>query len=228
VVNVPPLQVVSPGGAVRFAVGDPTGLRSQMWSVVANRTSNDVYIGLRVRMHDVKLTLHPRKWRMAFTQQAAARLLPPDVDRVLHRWTPPVELALGWRQGATIAIPSSSLQPGVTEAHPKKGAVAFPPSPPPQWGLRFDVLMGAAQRAELTVNGVAGEVGRISFPSGAVVWVFATEVPVDPTYEAGLEEVRRGAQRRGAMAGMERPNGWAWGDGENGAPVLIDLGSIKG
>jgi hypothetical protein len=50
----------------------------------------------------------------------------------------------------------------------------------------------------------------LSLASGAVVWVVATEVPVDPTYEDGLEEVRREAQRRGGLAGMERPTGWAW------------------
>jgi len=227
-VNVPPPpQVVSPGGAIRFAVGDPTGLRSQTWSVVANKSTDDVYLGLRVRMHDVKLTLHPNKWRMAFTEQAAARLLAPDVDRVLHRWDLPVELAPGWRQGATVAVPFSSLQSGLAEARPKKGVVAFFPAPPPEWELRFDVLVGAAERSELTVNGVAGEVGRLSLASGAVVWVVATEVPVDPTYEGGLEEVRREAQRRGGLAGMESPTGWAWGASENGAPVLIDLGVIK-
>jgi hypothetical protein len=228
-VNVPPPpQVVSLGGAVRFAVGDPAGLRSHTWSVVGNKTTDDIYLGLRVRMHDVKLTLHPRKWRMAFTEQAAARLLPPDMDRVLHRWDLPVELAPGWRQGATVAVPFSSLQPGLAETRPKKGAVAFFPAPAPQWALRFDVLVGAAERGELTVSGVHGEVGRLSLASGAVVWVVATEVPVDPTYEDGLEEVRREAQRHGGLGGMERPTGWAWGDGENGAPVLFDLGVIKG
>lgn len=150
---------------------------------------------------------------MAFTQEAAVRLLPPDVDRVLHRWTPPVELASGWRQGATIATPSSSLQPGVAEARPKKGAVAFFPAPPPQpqWGLRFDVLMGAAQRTELTGNGVAGEVGRISFASGAVVWVVATEVPVDPTYEEGLEEVQTGSSAPWRTGRSRAPHGLGLG-----------------
>jgi hypothetical protein len=122
----------------------------------------------------------------------------------------------------------STLQPGWAEARPKKGTIAFFPAPPSGWGLRFDVLIGAAQRDNLTVNGVAGEVGRLSFAGGAVVWVVTTEVPVDATYEDGLEELRREAQRRGGLGDAERPTGWAWGDGEDGAPVLIDLGVVKG
>jgi hypothetical protein len=223
----PPPQYIDAPGVIRWAVGSPDGPRSQSWSVVGHGNTDDVYVGLRSHMGETKLSLHPAKWRLALTEQAAAHHgLPSEVDRVVTRWTQPPEVASGWRHGATIVVPTSHLGPGYPEPRVKRGgSVAWFPAPPAGQGLRFDVMLGAAGREDLTVLDCVGEVGRINLRSGAGVWVVATQFEVDPEREAGLATLRTRIRSEIPPDGEWR--GWAWGDNdEDGGPLLLDISTI--
>ena len=219
---VPPTPVLFPGNRkLRFRVEGQDGLRSGTWNVIAHRNTDDVYLGLRARMGDVKLSLHRATWRMALTEPGA-RDLPAGQDRVLTRWAPTPERGGGWRRAVTIAIPTSSLATHPGEAG-MTGRVSVYPAPRPGWGLRFDVLLGAADHQGLTVQAVAGEVGRLQLASGAIVWVITSEVPVEPAYEQWLQQIRDWAATRAGAA--QEPRAWAWASEVDGGPVLFDLGA---
>lgn len=134
----PPPQVLNRPGVIRWAVGLPVGPRSHTWSVVGHSGGDDVFIGLRNRMSEIKLSLHPAKWRLAYTEQAAGQYVPDGVDRVLTRWERTAETVSGWRRAATIVIAPSNLGPGYPERRVKGGgAVAFYPATNAGWGLRL-------------------------------------------------------------------------------------------
>jgi hypothetical protein len=227
-VTVPPKQVLDKPGTIRWAVGSEAGPRSMAWNVVGHTTANDVFIGLRERMHEIKLSLHSAKWRMAYTESGRKLHMPDGADRVLTRWEHTPELVRGWRRGATIVFALSNLGRGYSEKQVKGGgAVSFYPLPAEGWGLRFDVMLGAPDCDDITIRDAAADVGRVTLSSGAVVWVVATEVPVDATFEAGLAEVRRSAIA--AYGGGPTARGWAWGTAdEDDGPILIDLSNLPG
>ncbi len=218
----PPTPLLFPRDrTLRFRVQGPGALASRTWSVIAHKNTDDIYVGLRDRMRDMKLSLHRQTWRLALLGEAAQRL-PPGVDRVLSRWSPTPTLAQGWQRAATIVVPTSSLAP----EPPLPGRAKFSVWPAPKlgWGLRFDVLLGRPDREGLTVNEAAGEVGRLETTSGAVAWVVVTERPIDTGYEAVLQEIRQETASR-APSGLPAPRAWAWGnDDDDGGPVFFDLG----
>jgi hypothetical protein len=224
---VPPAaQMLTRPGVIRWVVGTPAGPRSHTWSVVGHNTGDDVFIGLRNHMGQQKLSLHPAKWRMAFTEQAAnAMQLPDGVDRAITRWEHPPELAPGWRRGAVIAIPTAFLGPGYPEKRPKGGTVSWWPAPGPNRMMRFDVLLGTPEREDLTILDVIGEVGRMTLSSGTHVWITADEVSLSETHQGWFADLRR---RVGAEVPRDAElRGWAWGNFfEDDAPFLIDLGSL--
>ncbi len=224
---VPPApQVLDRPGTIRWAVGSPHGPRSHTWSVVGHQNADDVFIGLRERMGHMKLTLHRSKWRMAYTEQEAEKLLPGDQDRVVSRWEQPRELAPGWRRGALIMITTSNLGPGYPEKRVKGGGkVAFFPAAREGWAMRFDVLLGEPSRRKLMINCV-GEVGRMTLTGGVEVWVVATEVPVKAEHERRLAELRSLPHSFESVPDDAEVRGWAWGwSDEDGAPFLVDLGN---
>jgi hypothetical protein len=60
------------GGTIRWAVGDPGGPRSKSWNIVGSSTADAVYIGPRLQMGAIKLSLHRSgHWRMAWTEEYA-------------------------------------------------------------------------------------------------------------------------------------------------------------
>ncbi|WP_433755829.1 hypothetical protein [Nocardia sp. CA-135398] len=186
--------------------------------------NGDVYIGLRTGMGDMKLSLHPAKWRMALTKEAAAVRLKPDQDRVLSRWNHTPECARGWRLAATINVPTSALVPAFPERSVNK--VQWFPSPGSGKSMRFIVLLGARDRDDLTVMNHIGDVGRISLASGEAVWVIAHEDDFGPALETQYAMLRARAIE-GMAAIDEECYGWAWGENNNdGGPVLIELSNI--
>jgi hypothetical protein len=168
-------------------------------------------------MKDLKLSLHPGEWRMALTSQTAGRILPAEQDRVIRRWTRPAEIIPGWRQAATIVIPHSSLHAARPHRPPSKGRIARYPPPAPGRAIRFDVILGASQRANLAVENVT-EVGQIRLRSGARVAIVAKEVKLHAGFEDYVSEGRK--------QGREPGTGWSWTSGPDGAPMLIDLGLV--
>ncbi|WP_280466867.1 hypothetical protein [Nocardia cyriacigeorgica] len=217
----PDVQVYEGEGVIRWAVGSPDGLRSRTWTVIGTR-AGDVYISQRFGMKDLKLSLHPSKWRMALTSEAASVRLRPGEDRVLSRWEHTKESAPGWRLGATITVPHCALVPPFSEAGGKK--VRWFPTPGPEQSLRFIVLLGAPDRQPLAVNNTIGDVGRISLATGGAVWVIAFQDFFGPENEA---EHRRLRQLPLPESVDEEVHGFAWGNSDaDGSPMLIELGNV--
>lgn len=210
----PEPQNLSGPGTIRWAVGNPLGPRSHTWAVVVER-DHSVYIGLRPHMGDMKLSLHPAKWRMAFTAEAAKQHLPDGKDRVITRWEHPPELAKGWKHGAVISVPTSNLGPAYQEKRP--GKVAWFPAPAAGQLLRFDVLMGEPDSEALTINESIGDVGRVELEDGHKVWIVGTQHSVPPEMELTFAKVRN----------IVQPEGWAWGHTNEGVPSLLDVRAVQ-
>lgn len=222
----PPPQILDRPGTIRWAVGSPAGPRSHTWNVVGHATRDDVFIGLRDRMDVMKLSLHEVKWRMAYDEKWAERHVSEGVDRVLTRWKHPPELAPGWCRGAVITIATSNLGPGYPDKKGKgRGKIAFFPAPSKGWAMRFDVLLGAPDHGELTINDCVGDVGRMTMSSGAAVWIVANEFPVDAEDEVVLAELRRRLVESTLDPSETRGLGWGWLHDDD-APALIDLSNL--
>lgn len=222
----PPPQVLDKPGTIRWAVGAPEGPRSHTWSVVGQASTDDVFVGIRDHMHVMKLSLHESKWRMALTDQAAARHLPPGVDRVVTRWNQPEEMARGWRHAACVIVVMSNLGEGYPERRVRGGGrVSWFPAPDYPSLLRFDVMLARPDADPLTVGNVIADVGRMTMRSGAGVWIVATEFPTTPEYEAEMAGLRREVLEH-VPEGSPTVRGWAWGEIDDGVPQLVDLSGV--
>jgi hypothetical protein len=229
-VHVPPHpQVYDRPDTIRWAVGSPVGPRSSTWNVVGNAKTDDVYLGVRDRIGEIKVSLHPVKWRLAYTELGQTRYGTDGIDRVLFRWEKPPEFHPGWRRGATVVFAHSNLGAGYPEKPVKQGVVAFYPVRQAGWGLRFDLMLGAPSRDDnVVVEGAAAEVGRMTLSSGVMVWIVVTEVKTDDDFEANMAQLRRDSIRRSG-GGSPTLRGWGWGaDGADGVPVLYDLSNLAG
>lgn len=213
------------GGTIRWAVGDPDGLRSQSWNIVGSSTDDDVYIGPRMQMGAIKLSLHRSgRWRMAWTEEYAESIgMPEDEDRVLGRWDPPDEVRPGWRHAVTVLVMPDSLAPHRPEK--RLGRVAFFPPPNPDNVLWFRVLLGAPN-CELAVTG-AVEVGTLQLPSGGMIGVCVRPGPMSPESAAKIRDVR--AQMLRVITGVRarRNRAFAWGRLDDGAVWLLDPGVVE-
>lgn len=223
----PPPQMLDRPGTIRWAVGSPEGPRSQTWNVVGHEKKNDVFVGLRDRMANIKLSLHPAKWRLAYTRQAGPEYVEEGQDRLIARFDKPDELSPGWRHGCTIVITNSNLGLGpFQEKKVKRGEVAFFPAPDDPFGLRFDLYLGQPDATgSLTFNDSVGTVGMMTLRSGLRVGIVAHEVPVNDVYEAGLKQLRESAST--GLSAEDGARGWAFGPSQDdGAPVVIDLSNL--
>ncbi|MFI7191211.1 hypothetical protein ACIBQ0_15870 [Nocardia nova] len=172
-------------------------------------------------MKDMKLSLHPVKWRMALTEESAATRLDPETDRVLTRWEHPREFAAGWRLGATIVVPHRSLVPPFPEKEIRK--VRWFPSPGAGRALRFIVLLGAPVRETLTVLDHIGDVGRISLATGGAVWVIA----YDDVFDVAREDQHDLLRQSAASNTEDEVYGMAWGNNDtDGSPIMLELGNV--
>ncbi|GAA1280979.1 hypothetical protein GCM10009609_51230 [Pseudonocardia aurantiaca] len=223
-------QVVEREGKVRFAVGSPSGPRSQSWVVAghtgksANRdTSNDVYVGTRKQMGLMKLSLHQREWRLAVPRQTAERFAIPLADRAVAVWPPTPEIAqgAGWRTSGMIVIPDSSLGPTWLER--RMDRVTFFPAPEPGAERIVILIVGAPGAPEFSLN-PSRDGGRLALPGGGTVRFWIEQAPTRPDLAAELPDVRRAAAR---MPGAVLPgHGFAHTSNRQGVPVLVDLGLI--
>jgi hypothetical protein len=224
-----PKQIVDPKDrTIRFRVEDDAGLSSATWVVKGSKNGDDVYIGARAIMSEIKLSLHSGTWRMAYTAESThAKTLGPDQDRLLTRWAVTSDdLTHGWRHALTITIPPSSLCKLPPDPSPSARTAVYL-APENGWGMRFDVLLGDPDehRSGLTVVS-AGNVGRLTLRTGRAVWVVATDVPVTAEYERQVELAREAARAHPTPDAIRR--GWAWGsDPADGHPGIIDLGDLR-
>jgi len=114
--------------------------------------------------------------RLPFTKEFAARL-PEGLERQLSLFTPPPEIAPGWRRAAIVLIPSTSLGEATDAAHAESGAVQWWPAPPAPDHLQFHILISEPSAdPTVAVKDVVGAVGIIRYGSHRSVAVLATTV----------------------------------------------------
>jgi hypothetical protein len=94
----PPSQILDRPGTIRWAVGSLGKPRSNTWNVVGHGNTDDVFIGVRERIGDIKVSLHPATWRLAYTERGQRKYGDDGIDRVLFRWDQPPEFHPGWRE----------------------------------------------------------------------------------------------------------------------------------
>ncbi len=221
----PPPQRPRAGGVIRWAVGDPHGLRSQSWTVAGNAHQDDVYIGPRERMGSIKLSLHRSgRWRMAWDGKSdEARALPDGVDRVLTRWEPQAEIRPGWRHVVTVLVPDYSVMRQRPER--RLGKVAFFLPPVPGHAMWFRVLKGEPGN-ELAVTD-ADEVGTLPLQGGGAVGVVVHAAPLPLGSAMHVEAVRNHIRESVTAAGARGNRSFAWGSLDDGAVFLLDSGPIE-
>jgi hypothetical protein len=222
--SLPAPQHRERGGKIRWAIGDTNGRRSQTWSVVGFKNDDDVYIGPRMRMGVIKLSLHRSgEWRMAWTEEYAELAgLPKEQDRVLERWNPPAEATPGWRHAVTIAMMTDSL----AAFPPEKGEnkVARYPVPEPPGPLFFEVFIGAPAK---TIAMQAIEVGTLKLPSGGMIGVCVRRPDLSQDGLSALYHAREEMVRSVTQSAAPNSQGFAWGRLPNGRVYLLDPGIIQ-
>lgn len=176
-----PLALRGRKKALVWAVGHPDGAHSETWVVKAHANrqgQTSVYVGTRRQMSQVKLSIHEGCWQYAFTSEAVPRL-PHGTDRRLATFTPPGEVAPGWRRAAVILIPSTTLSRPAATIFGSATDIQWWPAPPPHQHLQFHVIVGEPEAdRHVVIEDAAGAVGFIRLVSGHCVGVVATVLPL--------------------------------------------------
>src|SRR5919107_858536 len=168
---------------VRFAVGNPDGLRSPVLRLWTSGNGSDVYLAARTMADQAKVSFHEsRKWRLAFTEKYASGPNPyaqDGEDRATSNWPRPPEVAPGITRAFVIMVPASELtSPKVTFAS-KPDTVWVPPAPS---GLATCLtLFFIAPHADIgrittnigRISSFFQSVGYLSLRNGETVWVVA-------------------------------------------------------
>jgi hypothetical protein len=222
-VEPPPTQDLPIGSTLRFAVGDPCGMRSTTWNIVSGKRDRDIYVGARQAMNHHKLSLHRSgKWRLAEVMERG-----DGKDRVLVRYEPPPEVFPGWRFAAQILIPTTSLRsPFPEKATSDKRTISWWKAPREGWTLSFNIFLGEQIRDDSFTVTCVGQVGRMQLPGDCVVWVLADEI--DSTHsEAHIQQLRLTALRNSRQRlHMSSPTAAAWAiEKETGRAIIYDLGT---
>ena len=213
-------------------MGEVNGRRSNTWAVRGYGKEHNSFVSPRPSAAAMRFTLHKSgKWRMAYTAEHAVQL-GLGGDRVLSRFDRPAEDAPGWRRGATVIIPESSLSDGIAADRPlKRGeAISWWPTSPPGWALRFDIMLrDAATDWGPTVNDAAGEVGRLNLANGWCVWIVATEIQVDEAHMLAIRDaVNTDARRRQVLPPLAGGplSGMGWGPDSEGVATFYESGDV--
>jgi hypothetical protein len=224
------------GATLRFALGSRNGPRSNTWSVIGGRTSDEVYLAARDVMGTAKLSMHSSgRWRWAMTsKEATRRQLAPGEDRVMGRWEEPAPVAPGWLHAATVCIPSSSLRALPPEKSPKKGVISFWSPAPGSGEVWFDIFIRSLDAEQLIMKNIHELVGRIDLPSGGAVLVVGTELLAADDRAAEISKLRELARKWPIESGdsesfrqMQEPTGAIWSRADDGRPLIIDLGDLR-
>ena len=218
-----PLSLSGPG-TLRFAAGRPDGLRSLTW-MVKGRTNeqgqDEVYIGNRQTMNDVKLTLHQadakgRKAvsRLAFTAEFAARV--GGKREVLYEDAEAPEFTPGWRQAAVILTPTLSFGRFKEKPLDSGEAIQWFTEPPLPEHIKFYVVVGEAGASDLRLTDHIGEVGHLRLANGRFVGVVADSRPAD----AGFAEMVKNDLEKAVSTPGAYPFNWQVA---NGFVFFLDL-----
>ena len=177
--QMPPGPQLLPVGSAEVCSRPREWARSNTWSVVGGKKTDEVYLAAREAMAAAKVSMHSSgRWRWAMTEQEAARRqLGPDDDRVMWRWVRLTPIGPGWTHAAKIVIPSSSIRRLGQEKAPKEGVISYwqvDPGPREVW---FDVFIQEPGAPEITLHNVAEPIGRIELPTGAAYWLVMVTLP---------------------------------------------------
>jgi hypothetical protein len=182
---------------------------------------DEVYIGNRQTMNDVKLTLHQadakgRKpvSRLAFTAEFAERV--GQEREVLYEMAEAPEFAPGWRQAAIILTPSLSFGRFKEKPLDKGETIQWFTEPPLPEHIKFYVVVGEAGGCTLTLTDHIGEVGHMKLTNGRFVGVVADSRPAD---DAFAETVRKDLEKAVSTPGSY-PFTW---QPANGFMFFLDL-----
>lgn len=166
---------------------------------------------------------------MAYTA-AEAKRLGLKVDRVVHRYVPPKELAPGWRLACSIEIPESSIS---TKSVPAEPGVQWWPYPGKGFALMFNLYLTAtddADRAGLPMIS-AGFAGSFFAAGGGSGFLNADEEDVIGGHEALIQNARDELYRNQVALGEDTDqDNFTWGLATNNeieVPRLLDIGNLE-
>lgn len=206
----PPEFKMKSGGALRFAVGDPGGLRSASWKVQGSKTSRDLYVGSRSEMNELKLSLHKSGvWRLAYTKEWWEKEGLTG-NRLLAGFEPPPFMAGNWRRAVSVVIPTANLKDAsLRPAEPANAKISWWAPAAVGSALWFEIVVSDGP-PDPTSFDVVGKVGELDLPDGSGAMVLVNEIsPEDhKRFEGALGHA-----------------GWTWHrSDDDGHPLILDTG----
>jgi hypothetical protein len=231
-IEPPPPAILDGPGVVRFAAGSESGPRSLTWRVsgVSNSAgSDDIYVGTRQTMGNVKISLHdvnprtgePPRTILRFTHEfREANQLPNAPLAIIEQ---AALVAPGWRHELTIATPSVTFGTfaETPPLKPEETVQWWTPEQPPH-EIAFHLYVGdSTDRADLTINNHIGEVAQIPMSNGRCLWIIAnSEVMSDEVREAITQHVA------GLSTDPTVGHPFTLTQRGDGVPVLLDLAAV--
>lgn len=219
-----------PDQPIRFAAGSPTGPRSTVWRIWAERDSS-VYVAARAIAGRFKASLHASgDWRVSFRLLEDARLvIPGATGRIVKRFAPSKEIAPRVRRGFSLFIPwfAVSLPPldGV-----ESGPVVWLEAPDDGYCIEASLIFtdeAGATFAPADNRASSRVIGTLNLPNGGTVSVVCRTRPVLPKEAAAWAATRRKHRRRGRTDAPDARLLDAGSGIEDGSWWFLDLGPLE-
>jgi hypothetical protein len=191
-----------PENSVRFAVTDDRNNRSGTWKCWARTGTgaHDVYLACRELAAFLKVSLHQSgDWRIAWNsgvlEQHLEELPTDGVDRVIHRWSRPQEMAPGITFALRIVVPASAVSVPI-EQPLAKGTVRIPtPSSGKVVDVSFFLTGPKAKVTNWPGKRAMGTslVGTLDLDNGERVWIVyrVDEMPQFASQQVQMTKFKR-------------------------------------
>jgi hypothetical protein len=224
---------------VRFAVGEPGGRYSSVWSALGS--NNDFYIGARSVMGSTKISLHKTGiCRLGLTAShfdlaVEQGLIPPEEDRAFVKWRRPPAPETGATLAVVLIFPTDFLRLDAPIGTAKKPLVIFEAA---ERGKAVEVGFFYSREPAVTLEEKFLKIGkplfRTDLDNGETVWMVARIADFDPTVLPSTEKINGGVGRlldrdAFAEAGVERRGltGTFWNSPKDGEDLrIIEIGGI--
>lgn len=161
-----------PGEPIRFAVGAPSGDRSAVWRLWANKSKNDIYFANRDLAHHQKISLHESgSWRFQWTKPEVAERFAPGQGRLIQEWNRPPEIRPGWTSSLVLWVDESDvvpMAPVVSNGKP----IRWVPKPETGQLIAFHVIIGRLDQGPVAVPR-SQPVAAFTLTNGDIVLVIA-------------------------------------------------------
>jgi hypothetical protein len=186
---------------VRFAVREPTGRHSSVWSALGDK--NDYYIGVRSLMGgSTKISLHKsRVCKLGLTKEhfefAVERgLIPPGEDKAFVQWRRPPAPDTGAELVVVLVFPTDFLRSDALTVTVKKPLVIFEAA---AQARAVEIGFFYSREAGITLEPKLLEFGKPLFwtelDNGETVWMVSRDADFDPSVLPSTEEINSGAER---------------------------------